>query len=111
MSLVFIAPELNARFDFLSQFLTRHIRFRPAIVRNNPLVSAGAIIDDGEYQIEFVILTTADHECAASFLAEFRSVRTRLFQAMKTCTRRIARGTNPRLERNCTVRRSQLTAA
>src|SRR6267154_528369 len=56
-----IAPEHNTIIDFMSQFLPRHIRFRPTIRRNDPLISLRAVVDDAPNQFEIELVTPANH--------------------------------------------------
>jgi hypothetical protein len=65
-SRLFVAPEHNTLIDFILQFLAGHVRFCPAILRDDPFKSERAIVDDGTNQLEVMIVTAADHEYSAS---------------------------------------------
>src|SRR6266851_75936 len=65
-----VAPEHDSLIDFMLQFLPRHVRFCPAILRDDPFVSARAIVDDGPNLLKVAVVAAADHEYSASCLAK-----------------------------------------
>src|SRR5438105_13457161 len=54
-------PERDAVRDFTTQFLSRHVRFCPAIRRDDAFIGARAIVDDGPDQLNIAVVTATDH--------------------------------------------------
>src|SRR6202521_4898188 len=61
-----VAPEHNTFLDFVLQFLPGHVRFRPAICRDDSFVGPCAVIDDGPNQLKVAVVAAADHAYSAS---------------------------------------------
>jgi len=57
----FIAPEIDPGPEFILQFLRAHIRFMPAIRRDDPAVSLGRGVDDGQDDFSFVGAQGTNH--------------------------------------------------
>jgi hypothetical protein len=56
-----IAPELDARVDFSPELVSGHIRFFPAIFRDDPSIGLGGLVDDLEDGLEVSVVTFTNH--------------------------------------------------
>src|SRR5271155_6048182 len=84
-----VAPEHNTLVDFTPQFLPRHVRFCPAICRDDPFIGLRAIVDDGPDQRKIVFVTAADHGYSALCLTS-RSIAQRYAYAGRRVLNEIA---------------------
>jgi len=62
---LFVAPEHNTLVDLTPQFLAGHVRFGPAVRRDDSSISLRAIVDDGANQLKIAVVTAEDHKCSA----------------------------------------------
>jgi hypothetical protein len=59
-------PELHAVPDLIAQFMPRHVRLLPVILRNHPFIRLRAIIDDLPNDLEIPLIASPDHVLSAS---------------------------------------------
>src|SRR5258705_10259504 len=65
-SVLLVSPELYTVLDFMIKFVPGHVRFCPAVLRDDISIGACAIVDDGPNHLNVSIVTTADHALVRS---------------------------------------------